>query len=324
MRFRTNDGTRWGAGEGHDLTPTEVDLNFWEVLERLDAVEADPPEPVSIDHITVTESTFTIFLTNGASQGPFNFPAAKFDVIPWTPNTLLFPNTFVTEAGNTYLVLLPHTSGASFDPNANDGSGNELYGLLPFPSQPILQFLDGGWTATTALHYGEIFSVADVGVFLVLRDHTSAALFDPDAEDGSSNALYLKIFKAVESEIANIQFQFVGFPPSDGSAVMVYIQDDDRDLFFEEDFPGSLVHLNSSCSDTLSWRLFYGAVEIGTITFQPGELLDDGIGQFGTITGVGGRIPNSGLLKLIGPDIVDDTAEFLTMALRGKYLEPVS
>jgi hypothetical protein len=322
--FRTIDNARWGLGKGADLTPVEVDMNFWDILQRLTAVEDDPPEAVGIDHITTTDNTFTVFLTSGASQGPFTLPSAKFTIIPWTPLTLFAPNTFVTEAGNTYLVLLAHTSAASFDPNANDGSGNELYGLLPFPAQPILQVLDAGWTALTALHYGEIFSVPDVGVFLVLRDHTSAATFDPDAVDGSNNPLYQKIFNAIESEIANIQFQFAGAPPSNGSTIMVYIQDDDRDLFFDTDFVGSFVHLEVACTVELVWLLKHNTDTIGTITFTPGELLDDGTGQFGVITGTGGTIPNGELLKLVSPSVLDATAEFMTMALRGTYVEPVS
>jgi hypothetical protein len=322
--FRTTDNARWGAGKGGDLDPVEVDMNFWDILARLTAVEADPPDAVGIDHLTVTDNTFTVFLTSGATQGPFTLPSAKFTVVAWTPLTLFAPNTFVTEAGNTYLVLLSHTSAASFDPNANDGAGHEFYGLLPFPAQPILHFLDGGWTATTELHYGEIFSVPDVGVFLVLRDHTSAATFDPDAVDGSNNPMYEKLFNAIESEIANIQFQFAGTPPSDGSTIMVYIQDDDRDLVFGVDFIGSFAHLEVACTVALSYLLKHGTSTIGTITFSPGELLDGAAGQFGTITGTGGLIPNGELLKLIGPNVSDTTAQFMTMALRGTYVEPVS
>lgn len=322
--FRTTDNARWGAGKGANLTPLEVDENFWDLMERIAAVEADPPEPVGIDTITVTDNTFTVHLTDGNSQGPFTLPSARFTVVPWTASTLFAPNTFVTEAGNTYLVLIAHTSGLSFDPNANDGSGHELYGLLPFPSQPILQFLDAGWIPNTALHYGEIFSVPDVGVFLVLIDHTSAATFDATADNGSGQALYLKIFNAIESEIANIQFQFAGAPPSDGSTIMVYIQDDDRDLVFDLDFVGSFAHLEVACTTTIAWTITHAGDIIGTIQFDPGSLLDDAAGQYGTITGTGGSIANGELLKLIAPDTSDTTAQFMTMALRGRYVAPVS
>jgi hypothetical protein len=322
--FRTTDLARWGVGKGAPLSSLEADMNLWDILERLDALEADPPDAVGVESVTVTDNTFTFHMTDGSTQGPFNLPAAKFTVIPWTPLTLLSPNTFVTEGGNTYLVLQPHTSAASFDPNANDGLGNDLYGLLPFPSQPILEFIDGGYQAAFAYKYGNIFSVPDDGVYLVLRDHTSAATFDPEAENGSNQPLYLKIFGAIESEIANIQFQFAGEPPSGGETIMVYIQDDDRDLVFDENWPGSFAHLEVATTDTITWTIRHGADTIGTIVFEPGSLLDDGAGQFGTITGTGATIPNGELMKLIAPTGADATARFMTMALRGHYVEPVS
>jgi hypothetical protein len=322
--FRTTDNTRWGAGKGADLTAVEVDMNFWDAIERISALEAEPPEAVGIDTITSTDNTFTVHLTDGSTQGPFNLPTAQFTVIPWTPNTLLSSNTFVTEGSSTYLVNLTHTSASSFDPNATDGFGHDLYGLLPFPSQPILHFLDAGWTPNTTLHYGEMFSVPDVGVFLVLRDHVSAATFDPAAENGSGQPLYQKIFTPIESEIANIQFQFAGHSPSDGSTVLVYIQDDDRDLVFDTDFVGSFAHLEVSCTSVQTWTLRYLGETVGTIVFTPGDLLDGGTGQFGVITGTGASIPNGDILRMSAPSAVDATANFMTLSLRGRFVQPVS
>jgi hypothetical protein len=322
ITFRTTGV--WGAGKGANLTAVEVDENFFELLDRIGDLEAEPPVAVSVASVTTTDNTFTIHLTDGSSQGPFNLPSAKFTVVAWTPNTLLVPNTFVTEGGNTYLVLLAHTSAATFDPNATDGLGHDLYGQLPFPSQPILQFLDAGWTPDTHLHYGEIFSVPDVGVFLVLRDHISAATFDPDAENGSGLPLYEKIFTPIESEIANLQFQFAGASPSDNSTILVYIQDDDRDLVFDTDFPGSFAHLEVVCTAAQTWTLTYNGATVGTVTFEPGSLLDGGTGQFGVITGTGAQIPNGDILRLKAPSSSDATANFLTLALRGRYVAAAS
>lgn len=33
--YRTDDNARWGAGKGSNLTPAEVDLNFWGVIQRI-------------------------------------------------------------------------------------------------------------------------------------------------------------------------------------------------------------------------------------------------------------------------------------------------
>jgi hypothetical protein len=93
-------------------------------------------------------------------------------------------NVFVTEGGVTYLVEYPHTSAATFDPGANDGLGHNYYHLLPFPTPPFLEWLDDGWPPLTVLPAFKVFSVPDVGVFMSLLDHTTAATFDPDAVDG--------------------------------------------------------------------------------------------------------------------------------------------
>jgi hypothetical protein len=33
--YRTDDKARWDAGKGSNITPAEVDLNFWGVIQRL-------------------------------------------------------------------------------------------------------------------------------------------------------------------------------------------------------------------------------------------------------------------------------------------------
>jgi hypothetical protein len=324
MQFRTTDMAKWGVGKGSRLTASEVDNNFWQHEQRLDAIEADPPLPVSISSVTTTESSFTIHLTNGSSQGPFALPTAKFNLLgEWTPNTdYLSPNSFITEGGNTYMIAFPHHSASVFDANANDGLGHNFYSLLPFPNAPIIQFLDDGWPPSTALGAYKLFSIPDVGVFLSLRAHTTAATFDPLAEDGGGNPLYQEVFGAIETNRARIQFQFAGKPPSDGSVIMVYIQDDPRALDFAADFLDSAAHLNIACTATIAWTLKYSGVTIGTITFAPGELLDGEGGQFGTFTGAGtGDTPiqHLELLRLVAPSVADATASFLTISLIGSY-----
>ena len=113
-----------------------------------------------------------------------------------------------------------------------------------------------------------------VGVYLSLRAHNTAATFDPAAEDGGGNALYQKIFAAIESNRARIQFQFAGRPPSDASIVMVYINDDLRSLTFPLDWTGSAAHLEVACTAEISWTIEYAGDVVGTITFAPGDQLD--------------------------------------------------
>ena len=325
MHFRTTDNTKWGAGKGSNLTPGEVDENFWDLDQRTADLEANPAAPVGIDHVTTTGNTFTIVLTDGSSQGPFNLPAAKFNLVgEWAPNTPYVPNSFITEAGKSYLILYPHTSGAFFDPGANDGAGHNYYGLLPFPDQPIIAYLDDGWQPTTTMGAFKLFSIPDRGVYLALRAHVTAATFDPAAEDGGGNALYRKIFASIESNRARIQFQFAGKPPSDASIIMVYINDDLRELTLPLNWSGSAAHLEFSCTSDIAWTIEYAGDVIGTIAFAPGTLLDDGTGQYGAISGPGtGGTPiaNLELLKIRSPDGADATAKFLTIALVGTYIE---
>ena len=108
------------------------------------------------------------------------------------------------------------------------------------------------------------------GVYLALRAHITAATFDPAAEDGGGNALYRKIFASIETNRARIQFQFAGKPPSDASIIMVYINDDLRELTFPLNWAGSAAHLEFACTADIAWTVEYAGDVIGTIAFAPG------------------------------------------------------
>jgi hypothetical protein len=64
--------------------------------------------------------------------------------------------------------------------------------------------------------------VADVGVFLVLIDHTSAATFDPDAVDlDSGNPLYRKLFALVPRGPTPLFYTFAGVPAASATQNLV-------------------------------------------------------------------------------------------------------
>jgi hypothetical protein len=321
MHFKNTDMTRWGVGEGR-LPSTSVDMNFWDLLQRMIAVESDPPEAISISSVTANSTSFTVHFTDGSTDGPFLLPFPKFTVLgPWQPLTLYSqPGSFVTFGGKTYLIEYPHTSAASFDPGANDGS-HDFYGLVPFPDTPIIEWI-GTYPAGNAVGAYKLFSVPDVGVFLTLlaQAHT-AATFDPLGEDGGGNPLYQQVFGSIQTNTARIQFQYAGTPPSDGSTILVYIQDDPRELSFPADWAGSAAHLEVACTATLAWTIVYAGTTIGTITFSPGDLLDGSGGQFGTFSGSGTTAPiqNFELLRLKAPLVSDATARFLSVSLIGSY-----
>lgn len=121
----------WGPGKGSNLTPAEVDGNFAQLDERLTDLEGAVPQPVSIDTIEVTGGAFTVTLTDATVLGPFALPTAAWrwtDV--WSASTAYYANDLFKKDGGIYLVLLDHTSGATFDPLAFDVDDGNYYQLL--------------------------------------------------------------------------------------------------------------------------------------------------------------------------------------------------
>jgi hypothetical protein len=128
--FRT-DGA-WGSGKGSNLAAAEVDENFWELLSRLVDLEDHPERAISIDYFSVLGTTLTVHMTDHSIRGPFQLPVAnwRFHKEGWQPDTDYVPQDVFAFNGSAYLVLWPHHSAATFDPDANDGMGHDFYGLL--------------------------------------------------------------------------------------------------------------------------------------------------------------------------------------------------
>jgi hypothetical protein len=309
----------WGAGKGADLDAVEIDNNFYSIVQSIEGILNNPPTPNNISSIDVVNNNqLLITLDDYTTFGPFDLPVATFqDRGAWAPTTNYAYADIFTHLNSLYLVLQPHTSSASF--NASDGNMAGPYYRLLFSAADLMLEWRDEWTPLTAYGTFDLFQVPDVGVFFVLVAHTSAATFDPLATDESGNDLYQKVFQAIESEVARVQAQFPGTQASDGSVMMSYIQDDDRDLLLPEDFPGSFAHLEVAVTGILEFTLVYDGDEIGTITFNPGDLLDGDGGQFATIVGDGALIHNGELLRLKAPTHADATAKFLSMAIKGAY-----
>jgi hypothetical protein len=133
ITFRTDDPERWGFGKGSNLTATEVDINFWELLQRLLNLEEHPNEGVGIDHFAFSGSQMTVYMTDHTTRGPYDVPAQQWRFRgAWHPGTVYTFNDVVTVAGlsSVFLVLVTHLSADEFDPGANDGEGHDYYGLL--------------------------------------------------------------------------------------------------------------------------------------------------------------------------------------------------
>jgi hypothetical protein len=134
----------WGPGKGSDVLPAEVDNNFFELATRVLTLEENPPDPNSIDTITVVGGQMTITLTGGETFGPFTLPVALLVPRGDFANGVAYHSLDLVTDPTTglYLVLQAHTGVAPFDPNRTIG-GNAVYSRVTEPGPPGPQGIDG-------------------------------------------------------------------------------------------------------------------------------------------------------------------------------------
>ncbi len=131
VTFRTDDGTRWGPGQGSDLTASQVDINFWVLLTAVQALQAEASDHASIDNFVIAGNQLFIHLTNHVVLGPFTLPMAQWNFTgAWVARMGYSAFDVFTNGGAVYLVLVSHVSNSLFSPGANDGFGHSFYGLL--------------------------------------------------------------------------------------------------------------------------------------------------------------------------------------------------
>jgi hypothetical protein len=130
----------WGTANPGDLTPVQVDNNFWTLSLRITALETTPPVARGVAvggvHVTLDQLTFT--MTDASVEGPFTLPTATWqDVGNWVALSSLGRFKVFHNAGSIYLSLRSHTTAATFDPARTDGPGLEYYSLImAAPAQP--------------------------------------------------------------------------------------------------------------------------------------------------------------------------------------------
>jgi hypothetical protein len=118
----------WGPGTGIDLTPTQIDNNFWQAVQD---IAAKAVQGVGITNFVVAGNQMTVVLSDHTLLGPYLMPMMTLQFQgEWHPLTQYRAGDIITANGSTYMVRINHTSAATFDPNATDGMGNEFYGLL--------------------------------------------------------------------------------------------------------------------------------------------------------------------------------------------------
>lgn len=179
ITFRTSDGTRWGAGQGTDLSASEIDINFWVLLTAVQALQSQQNDSAGIDHFVIVGQSLFVHLTNHFVLGPYTLPMAQWNFTgAWGPRKVYQAFDVFTQGGAVYLVLLQHISNSLFSAGASDGLGHNWYGLLlaaPTPELPQ--------TGTKGAFLQWQNSPADVRWFQPTRN---IALFFEGAPDAAS------------------------------------------------------------------------------------------------------------------------------------------
>jgi hypothetical protein len=120
-------------------------MNFWLCFSAIQALEDSVSVNAGIDYINqpADGNLFYVHLTNHAVLGPFVIPTSTWNARgAWTATTIYGAYDLVTNGGSLYLVLIAHTSAATFSAGATDGSGHNLYSLLL--AQPANALPTGG------------------------------------------------------------------------------------------------------------------------------------------------------------------------------------
>lgn len=105
----------WGAGQGSNLSAAQVDGNFHDLDQRVDALGAGPA-PAEIDTISLSGNTLTITLDD-ARFFEVTVPTVTFTYRgSWTASTAYLANdVFEVADVGTFVVTYDHTSDTTFD-----------------------------------------------------------------------------------------------------------------------------------------------------------------------------------------------------------------
>lgn len=229
LTYRTSDNARWGGGLGSDLSAGQIDLNFWALFSAVQALETHQTAAADIDYMVTVGNQLYVHLTNHRVLGPLTIPTANWQPKgAWAPFTLYGSFNTVTNNGSLYLVLTPHTSGATFSPLATDGLGQNLYSLLV--AQPNNALPDGG----------------TIGQRLAK----------------SSGSPYKTIWQSDFIRLA----LYVEGKPTPGERVMQYMVVDHMTL--PAGLAGSVAYANVVTSSAVSWTLTKNGAAIGSINFS--------------------------------------------------------
>jgi len=124
----------WGAGTGTPNTAAQVDGNFFDVDQRIVALNADLAAGKMIESVTYAGNSFTLHFTDGTTQ-VIPLPIATLTYKGEWQNSNVYVRGDMVSVHNVgfFQVLVDHSTPplpAEFDPNAVDGSSNPLYAMF--------------------------------------------------------------------------------------------------------------------------------------------------------------------------------------------------
>jgi hypothetical protein len=229
LAYRTADQTRWGDGEGADLSAVVIDLNFWKLFTSLQALEDHQDSFAGIDFMVLNGDQLFVHLTDHRVLGPLTIPTSRWNPRgEWQPLTGYASFDIVTNNGRLYLVNVQHTSAGTFSPFATDGISHDLYSLLL--EQPATRFPTGG-----TIHQRLVKSSESPFQFEWISDRIRLA-------------------------------PFVAGQPNPGEVVMQYAVVDD--MTFPTGLIDSVVFQGTPSGSAVSWTLFKDGDAIGSIDFS--------------------------------------------------------
>jgi hypothetical protein len=170
----------WGAGKGSNLTPAEVDENFYELAQSIATAISGLDEPVSIESIDYSDGSITFVLTDASEYGPFPLPNTSFRWRDqYTVGAAYVPmdGFFHTSYGG-FIVLRAHTAPSPFNPDLLDG-GNAVYrkifSLIPGGNVPSQNIATTDYTAVLgdASKYSRMTSASPATVTIPHSDEVA-------------------------------------------------------------------------------------------------------------------------------------------------------
>jgi hypothetical protein len=211
----------WGAGTGTPNSAAQVDGNFYDLDQRVVALNADLAEGKRIDYVTYSSSSMTFHYTDGTTQ-VIPLPVATLQYRgAWMNSTPYVPGDLFTAGNGFYQVLEPHTTPAYpaiFDPDATDGSTaqNPLYSLwmpLRDVNYDAAIFVPGSIQRTA----GELLFVGIANRTMNLGAGNAQAYAYLDIGNDSTGATDIIVsIEKNNSEIGTITFAAGGSIDSDG------------------------------------------------------------------------------------------------------------